>query len=160
MLLLIPGPVTTHPEVRAAMCQDFAPWDNDFRPLYAGIRERLLRIAMAFPASTQRCRCKAAATSSPRQRSARLSRRASKLLIPATGAYADRMIRLACEAGRVPVPLPISPVAANRPPDAVAAALTADPTSAMSALCIRKPAAASCTTLPRSARWCARPDAG
>ena len=40
MLLLIPGPVTTRPEVRAAMAQDLAPWDNDFRPLYAGVRER------------------------------------------------------------------------------------------------------------------------
>src|SRR5271165_2789505 len=29
MLLLIPGPVTTRPEVRAALAQDFAPWDND-----------------------------------------------------------------------------------------------------------------------------------
>ena len=45
MLLLIPGPVTTRPEVREALCHDFAPWDNDFRPLYAGVRERVLRIA-------------------------------------------------------------------------------------------------------------------
>ena len=45
MLLLIPGPVTTRPEVREALRYDFAPWDNDFRPLYAGIRERVLRIA-------------------------------------------------------------------------------------------------------------------
>ena len=45
MLLLTPGPVTTRPEVRAALGHDFAPWDNDFRPLYAGVRERLLRIA-------------------------------------------------------------------------------------------------------------------
>ena len=36
MLLLIPGPVTTRPEVRAALGHDFAPWDNDFRPLAAG----------------------------------------------------------------------------------------------------------------------------
>src|SRR5262249_331039 len=49
MLLLIPGPVTTRPEVRAALCHDFAPWDNDFRPLYAGIRERILRIAASEP---------------------------------------------------------------------------------------------------------------
>ena len=49
-----------------------------------------------------------------------------KLLIPATGAYADRMIRLAREAGRVPVPLALSDVAATDPA-AVAAALAADP---------------------------------
>ena len=77
MLLLIPGPVTTRPEVREALRHDFAPWDNDFRPLYAGIRERVLRIAQAFPASTRRCRCKAAATSSPRRRSAPSSRSAT-----------------------------------------------------------------------------------
>ena len=45
MLLLIPGPVTTRPEVRVALRHDFAPWDNDFRPLLAGIRERVLHIA-------------------------------------------------------------------------------------------------------------------
>ena len=40
MLLLTPGPVTTRPEVREALRYDFAPWDDDFRPLYAGVRER------------------------------------------------------------------------------------------------------------------------
>ena len=45
MLLLIPGPVTTRPEVRAALGVDIAPWDFDFRPIYAGVRHRLLRIA-------------------------------------------------------------------------------------------------------------------
>jgi len=45
MLLLIPGPVMTRPEVRAALGVDIAPWDFDFRPVYASVRERLLRIA-------------------------------------------------------------------------------------------------------------------
>ncbi len=45
MLLMIPGPVTTRPEVRAAMAQDMAPWDNEFRPLYAGVRDRLRTIS-------------------------------------------------------------------------------------------------------------------
>ena len=43
MLLLIPGPVTTAPEVQAALAHDFAPWDNDFRAIYARLRERVLR---------------------------------------------------------------------------------------------------------------------
>jgi aspartate aminotransferase-like enzyme len=38
MLLLIPGPVQTRPEVRAAMAQDIAPWDRDFQAVYARIR--------------------------------------------------------------------------------------------------------------------------
>jgi 2-aminoethylphosphonate-pyruvate transaminase len=31
-LLLTPGPVQTHPSVRAAMAEDIAPWDAEFRP--------------------------------------------------------------------------------------------------------------------------------
>src|SRR5947209_3616277 len=45
MLLLIPGPVTTRPEVRAAMAQDIAPWDNDTRASFARIKARVLGIA-------------------------------------------------------------------------------------------------------------------
>ncbi|MBU6499649.1 MAG: 2-aminoethylphosphonate--pyruvate aminotransferase, partial [Rhodospirillales bacterium] len=51
MLLLSPGPVSTRPEIRAAMAQDFAPWDNDFRPRIAALRERLLRLAGGTDAS-------------------------------------------------------------------------------------------------------------
>ena len=51
MLLLIPGPVTTRPEVRQAMAQDIAPWDDDFRAVYARIRERVLRIAHGVPST-------------------------------------------------------------------------------------------------------------
>jgi 2-aminoethylphosphonate-pyruvate transaminase len=50
-----------------------------------------------------------------------------RILIPATGAYANRMIRLAQEAGRVPVVLPMG-LTEPTDPDAVAQALAADPT--------------------------------
>ncbi len=126
MLLLIPGPVTTRPEVRDALRHDFAPWDNDFHPFYAHIRERLLAIAGGRPGEhavlpLQGCGHfvteAAIRTFLPAGR---------KLLIPMTGAYADRMERLTREAGRVPVPLAIEP---DRPADPVviAAALAADP---------------------------------
>src|SRR4051794_14608478 len=49
MLLLIPGPVTTRPEVRAALAQDFAPWDNEFRDFLVGLRKRIVRIALGLP---------------------------------------------------------------------------------------------------------------
>ena len=126
MLLLIPGPVTTRPEVREAMRHDFAPWDNDFRPLYAGIRERVLRIAHGVPgehAALPLQGCGHFITEAAIRTFVPLGR---KLLIPATGSYADRMIRLAREAGRIPVPLPMSEAAATDPDD-VAAALGADP---------------------------------
>jgi 2-aminoethylphosphonate-pyruvate transaminase len=126
MLLLIPGPVTTRPEVREALRHDFAPWDNDFRPLYAGIRDRVLRIANGVPgehATLPLQGCGHFITEAAVRTFIPLG---GKLLIPGTGSYADRMIRLAREAGRVPVVLPVSPVAATDP-DAVAAALEADP---------------------------------
>ena len=77
MLLLIPGPVTTRPEVREAFGHDFAPWDNDFRPLLAEIRERVLHIAHGVPGQHATLRCRAADTSSPRRRSAPSSRSAT-----------------------------------------------------------------------------------
>ncbi len=126
MLLLIPGPVTTRAEVRAALGHDFAPWDNDFRPLVARLRERLLRIAHGTPDQH---------TVLPLQGCGHFITEAAvrtfippggKLLIPTTGSYSDRMVRLAHEAGRVPVPLAIS-AADPTPPEAVAAALAADP---------------------------------
>ncbi len=126
MLLLIPGPVTTRAEVRAALGHDFAPWDNDFRPLVARLRERLLRVARGTPDQH---------TVLPLQGCGHFVTEAAirsfippggKLLVPATGSYSDRMVRLAREAGRVPVPLPISPEEPT-PPEAVAAALAADP---------------------------------
>ncbi|HEY2133468.1 MAG TPA: 2-aminoethylphosphonate--pyruvate transaminase [Acetobacteraceae bacterium] len=126
MLLLIPGPVTTRPEVRQAMAQDIAPWDNDFRPIYVGIRERVLRIAHGIPGQH---------ATLPLQGSGHFAVEAAlrtflppggRILIPATGAYSDRMVRLAREAGRVVVSLPV-PDDTQASPAAIATALAADP---------------------------------
>jgi 2-aminoethylphosphonate-pyruvate transaminase len=127
MLLLIPGPVTTRPEVRAALGVDIAPWDFDFRPIYAGVRNRLLRlangvdgehVALPLPGCGHFITEAAIRTFIPI---------GGKLLIPMTGGYSERMIRLAREAGRVPVPLPIVE-AEKTPPEAIAAALEQDKT--------------------------------
>jgi 2-aminoethylphosphonate-pyruvate transaminase len=126
MLLLIPGPVTTRPQVRQALAHDIAPWDNDFRAFLIGLRGRILRLA----GGTQ------AHTTLPLQGCGHFVTEAvlrtflppgGRILIPATGAYADRMIRLAREAGRVPVPLPMGLTDATDP-QAVARALQDDPT--------------------------------
>ena len=125
MLLLIPGPVATHPDVRAAMAQDFAPWDRDFCALYARVRERMRvlaggtaqHIALPVPGSGHYGIEAAVRSFIPP---------GGRILVPMTGSYAERMVRLAREAGRVVVELPASlvePVA----PEAVAAALAADP---------------------------------
>lgn len=131
MKLLIPGPVTTRPEVRAAMAEDIAPWDNDFRPVLSDIRARLLPIAGATPEAhttlvLQGCghfiteaalRSYMAPIGHPKP---------GRILIPAIGAYADRMARLAREAGRDVVGLAL-PDQVPVDPQAVADALAADP---------------------------------
>ena len=126
MLLLIPGPVTTSQQVRAALGHDFAPWDNDFRPLYAGIRERVLRIAGGAPDTHAVLPLQGCGHFITEAAIRTFIPPGGKLLIPSTGAYSERMTRLAREAGRIPVPLPL-PRTAPTEPDAVAAALAADP---------------------------------
>ncbi len=127
MILLIPGPVMTRPEVRDALRIDLAPWDNDFRPFYESIRRRVLRIAggregehatLPLPGCGHFVTEAAVRTFVPV---------GGKILIPATGAYADRMIRLTREAGRIPVVLPIFQEA-PADPAVIAAELAADPT--------------------------------
>jgi 2-aminoethylphosphonate-pyruvate transaminase len=126
MLLLTPGPVMTRPEVRAALAHDIAPWDNDFKAVYARVLERVRVIAGGIAGEH---------VALPLQGGGHFAIEAAirgfvppgrKVLIPATGRYADSMIRLTREAGRVPVVLPID---GNAPvnPLAVAAALDADP---------------------------------
>jgi 2-aminoethylphosphonate-pyruvate transaminase len=127
MLLLIPGPVTTRPEVRQALAQDLAPWDNDFRHFLTRLRTRVLKLAGGIEGQ-HACL--------PQQGCGHFITEAAvrtflppggRILIPATGVYADRMIRLTREAGRVPVPLPMA-LSDATDPQAVARALEADPT--------------------------------
>ncbi len=127
MLLLIPGPVTTRPEVRAALCQDIAPWDNDFRTFLAVLRARILKAAGGMPdthATLPLQGCGHFVTEAALRTFLPVG---GRILIPASGAYADRMIRLAREAGRVPVPLPIG-LAEKADPAAITRALHEDPT--------------------------------
>ena len=115
MLLLIPGPVTTRPEVRAALAQDFAPWDNDFRPIYLGVRTRLLRIAGGRPDTHVTLALQGCGHFMTEAAVRSFVPPGGKILIPTTGAYADRMIRLATEAGRQVIQLPIAQTAPHRP---------------------------------------------
>ncbi len=126
MLLLIPGPVSTHPSVRAAAAQDFAPWDDDFRPLNEAVRSRLLAIA-GVEATTH--------ATLPLQGCGHFAIEAAvrtfvpdggKVLIPMTGQYADRAARLAREAGADVIGLPV-PDDAKADPAALAATLAAEP---------------------------------
>jgi 2-aminoethylphosphonate-pyruvate transaminase len=126
MLLLIPGPVTTRPAVQAAMAQDIAPWDNEFRAFFSALRNDLPRLAgvttdthAALPLQG----CGHFITEAAIRTFVPLGQ---KILVPMTGAYADRMIRLAREAGRVPVTLTV-PEGRSVTPDTIASALAQDP---------------------------------
>jgi 2-aminoethylphosphonate-pyruvate transaminase len=126
MLLLIPGPVRTHPDVRAAMAADIAPWDNDFRPVYAGVRERVRAIAGGAEGEHATLPLQGCGHFVLEAAVRTFVPPGGKLLVPMNGAYAQRAARLAREAGREAVALPgtdTRPVTAAE----VGAALERDP---------------------------------
>lgn len=126
MLLLISGPVATRPEVRAAMTVDIAPWDDDTRPFYVSLRHRVLAIAGGVEGEHITLPLQGCGHFITEAAIRTFIPLGGRLLIPATGAYSDRMTRLAREAGRVPVPLAIDTQRrASR--EAIVAALEADP---------------------------------
>jgi len=126
MLLLIPGPVATAPAVKAALARDFAPWDNDFRVLFARLRERVLAIAGGISGEHAALSLQGCGHFVTEAAVRTFVPAGGKLLLPMTGAYANRMDRLAKEAGRIVVPLPV-PRGTRAAPEAIAAALAADP---------------------------------
>jgi 2-aminoethylphosphonate-pyruvate transaminase len=126
MLLLIPGPVTTRPEVRAAMAQDFAPWDDSFGALYADVLTRLLAVAGGRPETHAMLALPGCGHFAVEAAVRSLVPPTGRVLVPLTGAYAVRMARLAREIGRDVVEMPVSPVLRVDPAD-VARALAADP---------------------------------
>jgi 2-aminoethylphosphonate-pyruvate transaminase len=126
MLLLIPGPVQTRAEVRAAMAQDIAPWDVDFQRVYARIRDRVLAIAGGIPGEHATLPLQGAGHFVSEAAIRTFVAPGAKLLIPMNGAYAQRMARLAREAGRVVVELPL-PDTRGATAEDIMPALAADP---------------------------------
>lgn len=133
MLLLIPGPVTTHPDVRAAANRDVAPWDQAVRDEIGALLARLRElaggrptreVALPLPGSGHFI-VEAAIRSFVLPAVDQGHGTSGGILIPATGQYSDRMMRLAREAGRRVTVLPAS-LTARLDPHAVEAALLAD----------------------------------
>ncbi len=125
MLLLIPGPVTTHPSVRAAAAQDYAPWDLSFRDMLAQIRRRVLTIAGGRPGEHTVLPLQGCGHFAMEAAMRTFVEPGATILVPLTGQYADRLARLATEAGRRVVTLPVPPTE-RVDPAAVQAALAAD----------------------------------
>jgi 2-aminoethylphosphonate-pyruvate transaminase len=127
MLLLIPGPVQTRPEVRAAMAEDIAPWDDGFRPFYASLRERVRDIAGGRAGEHATLPLQGAGHFIVEAALRTFVPPGGRVLIPINGAYAERMARLAREADRIVVPLPVPDTRPVEGPE-IAAALLANPT--------------------------------
>lgn len=151
MLLLIPGPVTTDARVKAAMAQDYAPWDNDFRAAYRQVCDGVLQVAqgsadehvaLALPGCGHFAVEAAVRTFVPP---------GGRLLAPSTGAYAARLQKLAGDAGRIAVPLAVG-ATERLDPAAVAAALEQDPTLTHLALVYSETGSGICHDVPALAR--------
>src|SRR3984957_18696762 len=95
MLLLIPGPVATRPEVRAALGVDIAPWDFDFLHIYAGVRNRLLSVANGVPGEHTALALPGCGHFVTEAAIRSFIPPGGRLLFPMTGSYSDRMVRLA-----------------------------------------------------------------
>jgi 2-aminoethylphosphonate-pyruvate transaminase len=147
MKLLIPGPVTTHPSVRAAMAVDYAPWDNEFRTLYARVRARILPLAGGRSDRHAVLPLQGCGHFAMEAAVRTFVPRGAKLLLPMTGAYADRLERLASEAGRIVVRLEV-PARTRTSIEAVVAALAADPTIGHLALVYSETGSGICHDVP------------
>jgi 2-aminoethylphosphonate-pyruvate transaminase len=126
MLLLIPGPVTTHDAVRALAARDHAPWDNEFRALVTALRRRVRDIAGGREGEHTALLLQGCGHFALEAACRTFVPQGGRILVPLVGQYAERVQRLADEAGRVVVPLA---VAQDRPldPSLLRAALAADP---------------------------------
>lgn len=151
MLLLIPGPVTTDARVKAAMAQDYAPWDNEFRALYRQVCADVLRVAEADADEHVALALPGCGHFAVEAAIRTLVPPGGRLLVPSTGAYAGRLQKLATEAGRVAVPLYVG--ARDRvDPLAVAQALEQDPSLTHVALVYSETGSGICHDVPELAR--------
>ena len=126
MLLLIPGPVTTRPEIRAAAARDYAPWDLEFRALVRRVCDDVLTIAGGRPGEHATLPLQGCGHFAIEAAIRSLVPPGGRLLVPMSGQYADRLARLAREAGREVSELPLPPDC-PADPACIEAALRADP---------------------------------
>jgi 2-aminoethylphosphonate-pyruvate transaminase len=126
MILLTPGPVQTAPQTRAAMAQDIAPWDNDFRAVYSRIRERVLALAGGVPGEHACLPLQGAGHFIVEAAIRSLVPAGGAIIVPMNGAYAERVLLLARGAGRVAHAWPVPDTRGVTAED-VAAAFAAHP---------------------------------
>jgi 2-aminoethylphosphonate-pyruvate transaminase len=108
------------------MNRDIAPWDHDFRRFMTRLLTRILHLAGGSESEHAALPLQGCGHFITEAALRSFLPPGGRILIPVTGAYANRMIRLAGEAGRVPVPLPVG-LTARAEPSAIARALADDP---------------------------------
>ena len=106
--MLTPGPVQTDARTRAAMAADIAPWDNDFRAVYARIRQRVLALAGGDPQAHACLPVQGAGHFGMEAAIRSVIPAGGEIIVAMNGAYAERIVLLARGAGRIahvwPVP--------------------------------------------------------
>lgn len=151
-ILLTPGPVHTRPEVRAAMAQDIAPWDPEFRAVYARVRERLVPLAGGLPGQHACLPLPAGCGHLALEAALRtFVAPGAGVLVPNNGDYGERLLRLARECGRAGIDLPVAE-GDTADPDAVRAALRADATISHVAVVYSETGAGVVNPVPEIAR--------
>lgn len=100
MLLLTPGPVQTDPRVKAAMAQDYAPWDEDFRACCRRVNAGVLTAAEGDPQRHAALMLPGSGHYAMEAALRAFVSEDSAILVPGTGTYADRVVRLARAMGR------------------------------------------------------------
>lgn len=126
MLLLTPGPVQTHPSVRAAMAEDVAPWDVAFRPFYTRLRERIRIIAGGVEGEHVTLPLQVAGHMIMEAAIRTFVPPGRAVLIPVNGQYAGRAVKLGRLAGREVVELEV-PDTRGVTPAEITEALAAHP---------------------------------
>lgn len=99
-LLFTPGPLTTSRTVKQAMLRDAGSWHSDFNAIVAGVRESLLRLAgTSREAGFEVVPMQGSGTFGVEAVVTSVLPRDGKLLVIANGAYGERILKLAEQAG-------------------------------------------------------------
>ena len=124
-LLLTPGPLTTSRRTKEAMLRDWGSWDIDFNQITGRIREQLLRIIHA-EGSHECIPLQGSGTFSVEAAIGTLVPRDGHVLVPANGAYCERIAKICRYLGRK---LSVQQYAEDAPvrPEDVERRLAADP---------------------------------
>ncbi len=98
--LLTPGPLTTSPETKAAMLEDWGSWDSSFNVLTADIRRQLLAMAGADPETFVCVPMQGSGTFAVEATLASMTTESEPTLVLSNGAYGKRAVEILRYLGR------------------------------------------------------------